>query len=125
MTKKMTKLEAMESAVAMLRDMNEAGEVDGVLEVLEAEVARLSKPKKPTKAQIENAEYADLIEAFYVQIADEEIAYTTAELAEASGLGNLSPQKMTAVMRVLESRGVVEKVDKATNDRARVGYKMA
>lgn len=77
------------------------------------------KNKTETKTQKENKELAKKVADFFENVADNETAYTTAEIGTLLDL-NFTPQKMTAIMKLVEN---VEKVAQATNDKKRVGYK--
>lgn len=80
------------------------------------------KKRSLTKTQKENLVYIEKISAFFFEEADPEVAYTSAEVAQAVGgeIENFTPQKMTALLKQVEN---VEKVDQATNDKKKVGYK--
>lgn len=80
------------------------------------------KKRGLTKTQKENLVYIEKISAFFFEEADPEIAYTSAEIAEAVGdeVANFTPQKMTALLKQVEN---VEKVAQATSDKKKVGYK--
>lgn len=80
------------------------------------------KKRSLTKTQKENLVYIEKISTFFFEEADPEVAYTSAEVAQAVGgeIENFTPQKMTALLKQVEN---VEKVDQATNDKKKVGYK--
>lgn len=80
------------------------------------------KKRGLTKTQKENLVYIEKISAFFFEEANPEIAYTSAEIAEAVGdeVANFTPQKMTALLKQVEN---VEKVAQATSDKKKVGYK--
>lgn len=80
------------------------------------------KKRGLTKVQKENLAYIEKISAFFFEEADPEIAYTSAEVAQAVGdeMADFTPQKMTALLKQVEN---VEKVDQATSDKKKVGYK--
>lgn len=80
------------------------------------------KKRGLTKTQKENLVYIEKISAFFFEEADPEVAYTSAEVAQAVGdeVANFTPQKMTALLKQVEN---VEKVDQATSDKKKVGYK--
>lgn len=82
-----------------------------------------NKKRGLTKTQKENLVYIEKISSFFFEEADPEIAYTSAEVAQAVGdeVANFTPQKMTALLKQVEN---VEKVDQATNDKKKVGYKV-
>lgn len=80
------------------------------------------KKRGLTKVQKENLAYIEKISAFFFEEADPEIAYTSAEVAQAVGdeMADFTPQKMTALLKQVEN---VEKVAQATSDKKKVGYK--
>lgn len=80
------------------------------------------KKRGLTKTQKENLIYIEKISNFFFEEADPEVAYTSAEVAQAVGdeVANFTPQKMTALLKQVEN---VEKVDQATSDKKKVGYK--
>lgn len=80
------------------------------------------KKRGLTKTQKENLAHAEKINAFFFEQADPEIAYTSAEVAQAVGgeIADFTPQKMTALLKQVEN---AEKVAQATSDKKKVGYK--
>ena len=80
-----------------------------------------SKKRGLTKTQKENLVHVEKINAFFFEQADPEIAYTSAEVAEAVGgeIADFTPQKMTALLKQVEN---AEKVAQATSDKKKVGY---
>lgn len=81
-----------------------------------------NKKRGLTKTQKENLVHIEKISAFFFEQADPEIAYTSAEVAQAVGgeIADFTPQKMTALLKQVEN---VEKVAQATSDKKKVGYK--
>lgn len=81
-----------------------------------------NKKRGLTKVQKENLAYIEKISSFFFEEADPEVAYTSAEVAQAVGdeVANFTPQKMTALLKQVEN---VEKVAQATSDKKKVGYK--
>ena len=81
-----------------------------------------SKKRGLTKTQKENLVHIKNISAFFFEQADPEVAYTSAEVAQAIGgeIADFTPQKMTALLKQVEN---VEKVEQATSDKKKVGYK--
>ena len=79
------------------------------------------KKRGLTKTQKENLAHVEKIEAFFFEQADPEIAYTSAEVAQAVGgeIADFTPQKMTALLKQVEN---AEKVAQATSDKKKVGY---
>lgn len=80
------------------------------------------KKRGLTKTQKENLVYIEKISSFFFEEADPEVAYTSAEVAQAVGdeVANFTPQKMTALLKQVEN---VEKVAQATSDKKKIGYK--
>lgn len=80
------------------------------------------KKRSLTKVQKENLIYIEKISSFFFEEANSEVAYTSAEVAQAVGdeVANFTPQKMTALLKQVEN---VEKVAQATSDKKKVGYK--
>lgn len=81
-----------------------------------------NKKRGLTKVQKENLIYIEKISSFFFEEADPEVAYTSAEVAQAVGdeMADFTPQKMTALLKQVEN---VEKVAQATSDKKKVGYK--
>ena len=96
--------------------------VDFINERKEQHEKRTTGKRGLTKAQKENLVHVEKINAFFFEQADPEIAYTSAEVAEAVGgeIADFTPQKMTALLKQVEN---VEKVAQATSDKKKVGYK--
>lgn len=120
-----TKLELFGIVANYLKDNSAEEEL---IEFIEKEVSllenRQTKNKgKKTKLQIENEETAEKIAEWMFSEGDPEVAYTGSELSEAVGL-DVTPQKMTALVSVLEKDGKVVKVPQATNSKVHVGYKV-
>ena len=79
------------------------------------------KKRGLTETQKENLVHVEKINAFFFEQADPEIAYTSAEVAQAVGgeIADFTPQKMTALLKQVEN---AEKVAQATSDKKKVGY---
>lgn len=79
------------------------------------------KKRGLTKTQKENLVHVEKINAFFFEQADPEIAYTSAEVAQAVGgeIADFTPQKLTALLKQVEN---AEKVAQATSDKKKVGY---
>ena len=99
---------------------------DEVVEFIEERKAmhekRVTKSKgKLSKVQKENVELVEQINAFFFEQANPKVAYTSKEVSLAiEGMADFTPQKMTALLKKAD----VERVDKATNDPKKVGYKV-
>ena len=92
------------------------------MQAQEEKTREKAKNRKNVQSKVakENKIVAEMIEAFFEEAADKEIAYTTDEIAEYVETGLNTPQKMTAVMKYVTN---ATRVDKATNEKTRVGYK--
>lgn len=121
----MTKL-TQKQALELVLGMNEVKANSELVEKLEQMLGQVVKKseakatnKKPTKTQLENEE---LKETLFVNLESEFL--TGAELLEKSGL-ELSPQKLTALMKQLVDLGKVEKGEKKVDKSKKVAYKLA
>ena len=121
---KMTVAEKFAKVAEVLTTVKaEAELVDFINERKEQHEKRNTNKKRGlTKTQKENLVYVEKINAFFFEQADPEIAYTSAEVAQAVGdeIANFTPQKMTALLKQVEN---AEKVAQATSDKKKVGYK--
>lgn len=120
------KLTVGEKFEQVLEILKVAKASDEVVEFIEGRKAmhekRATKSKgKLSKVQKENLELVEQINAFFFEQANPEIAYTSKEVSLAiDGMADFTPQKMTALLKKAD----VERVDKATNDAKKVGYKV-
>lgn len=120
---KMTVSEKFEQVLGILKVAKASDEVVEFIEERKAmHEKRATKSKgKLSKVQKENLELVEQINAFFFEQANPEVAYTSKEVSLAiEGMADFTPQKMTALLKKAE----VEKVDKATNDAKKVGYKV-
>jgi hypothetical protein len=126
--KKMTRKEALENAIAITKDyLNSdmwdfsAEQVEETIEVLTKMHEQLTKPRKrsdaPTKTQIMNA---NLAEKCFEAISEKGEPVTTKWITEHVA-GIMTPQKCTAVMKLLVADG---RVTKAKDGKA-VTYEIA
>lgn len=119
---KMTVSEKFEQVLAILKVAKASDEVVEFIEERKAmHEKRATKSKgKLSKVQKENLELVEQINAFFFEQANPEVAYTSKEVSLAiEGMADFTPQKMTALLKKAD----VERVDKATNDAKKVGYK--
>lgn len=120
---KLTVGEKFEQVLAILKVAKASDEVVEFIEERKAmHEKRATKSKgKLSKVQKENLELVEQINAFFFEQANPEVAYTSKEVSLAiEGMADFTPQKMTALLKKAE----VERVDKATNDAKKVGYKV-
>ena len=122
--KKQTVAEKFEAVVKVLTTVGAEQElVDFINERKAMHEKRTSNKKRGlTKTQKENLVHIENISTFFFEQADPEVAYTSAEVAQAVGgeIADFTPQKMTALLKQVEN---VEKVAQATSDKKKVGYK--
>lgn len=120
---KMTVSEKFEQVLGILKVAKASDEVVEFIEERKAmHEKRATKSKgKLSKVQKENVELVEQINAFFFEQANPEVAYTSKEVSLAiEGMADFTPQKMTALLKKAD----VERVDKATNDPKKVGYKV-
>lgn len=120
---KMTVSEKFEQVLGILKVAKASDEVVEFIEERKAmHEKRATKSKgKLSKVQKENLELVEQINAFFFEQANPEVAYTSKEVSVAiEGMADFTPQKMTALLKKAD----VERVDKATNDPKKVGYKV-
>lgn len=123
-SQKQTVTEKFEAAAKLLAAAGAPIElVDFINERKEMHEKRtINKKRGLTKTQKENLVHIEKINAFFFEQADPEVAYTSAEIAQAVGgeIADFTPQKMTALLKQAD----VEKVAQATSDKKKVGYKV-
>lgn len=120
---KMTVSEKFEQVLGILKVAKASDEVVEFIEERKAmhEKRATNSKGKLSKVQKENLELVAQINAFFFEQANPEVAYTSKEVSLAiEGMADFTPQKMTALLKKAE----VERVDKATNDAKKVGYKV-
>ena len=121
---KMTKSEIYRNAAALLEET-----APRYAEILLADADRIdarnekSRGRKyETKDQKENKHLAALVtDMFLTEGIDADHAFDTAEIKTAIGFPELTPQKMTGVMKLVD---VVDKVPNASKNKNHVGYKV-
>lgn len=120
---KMTVSEKFEQVLGILKVAKASDEVVEFIEERKAmhEKRATNSKGKLSKVQKENVELVEQINAFFFEQANPEVAYTSKEVSAAiEGMAAFTPQKMTALLKKAD----VERVDKATNDPKKVGYKV-
>ena len=120
---KMTVSEKFEQVLGILKVAKASDEIVEFIEERKAmhEKRATNSKGKLSKVQKENVELVEQINAFFFEQADPEVAYTSKEVSLAiEGMADFTPQKMTALLKKAD----VERVDKATNDPKKVGYKV-
>ena len=120
---KMTVSEKFEQVLGILKVAKASDEnVEFIEERKAMHEKRATKSKgKLSKVQKENVELVEQINAFFFEQANPKVAYTSKEVSLAiEGMVDFTPQKMTALLKKAD----VERVDKATNDAKKVGYKV-
>lgn len=119
---KITVSEKFEQVANVLKVAKASDELVEFIEERQAMHEKRNSKKKGslTKTQKENVKLVELIDSWFLEEADPEIAYTSQEVALAiDELNGFTPQKMTALIKKAD----VERVDKATSDPKKVGYK--
>lgn len=120
---KMTVSEKFEQVLGILKVAKASDEIVEFIEERKAmhEKRATNSKGKLSKVQKENVELVAQINAFFFEQANPEVAYTSKEVSLAiEGMADFTPQKMTALLKKAD----VERVDKATNDPKKVGYKV-
>ena len=120
---KMTVSEKFEEVLGILKVAKASDEIVEFIEERKAmhEKRATNSKGKLSKVQKENVELVKQINAFFFEQANPEVAYTSKEVSLAiEGMADFTPQKMTALLKKAD----VERVDKATNDPKKVGYKV-
>ena len=120
---KMTVSEKFEQVLGILKVAKASDEIVEFIEERKAmhEKRATNSKGKLSKVQKENVELVKQINAFFFEQANPEVAYTSKEVSLAiEGMADFTPQKMTALLKKAD----VERVDKATNDPKKVGYKV-
>lgn len=110
--KQMTKAQALEMALEKIKEPQE------LVEKLEAMLAQQKKQdnakrnkKGTSKVAKEKAENMDKVRAFFSEMTEQN-ALTLAEIGQAIGLDDATPQKLSAIMKPLVDNDEFEKVTK-------------
>ena len=120
---KMTVSEKFEQVLEILEVAKASDEIVEFIEERKAmhEKRATNSKGKLSKVQKENLKLVEQINAFFFEQANPEVAYTSKEVSLAiEGMADFTPQKMTTLLKKAD----VERVDKATNDPKKVGYKV-
>lgn len=120
MANKKTVVEKFEEVAKVLETVKANPElIEFINERAELHSKRNSKKATTlTKTQKENEKFVAEINDWFFTEANPEVAYTSKEVAEALNY-DFTPQKMTALLKKAD----VERIEKATNDNKKVGYK--
>lgn len=110
--KQMTKAQALEMALESIKEPQE------LVEKLETMLAQQKKQdsakrnkKGTSKVAKEKAENMDKVRAFFSEMTEQN-ALTLAEIGQAIGLDDATPQKLSAIMKPLVDNNEFEKVTK-------------
>lgn len=110
--KQMTKAQALEMALASI---NEPQELVEKLETMLAQQKKQDNAKRnkkgTSKVAKEKAENMDKVRAFFSEMTEQN-ALTLAEIGQAIGLDDATPQKLSAIMKPLVDNNEFEKVTK-------------
>lgn len=122
---KKTKAELFREAAEILVAQNELEHAEFLTAQADQIEASYAKRKDAAKDKVsrvaqENQEYAKQVVDFFNGAAEVEVAYTLGEIADATGLGDLTPQKVSAIMKYVDN---AEKVDKASSNKKKIGFK--
>lgn len=122
---KKTKVEFFREAAAILQEQNQLEHAEFLKSQADQIEASYAKRKDAAKDKVsrvaqENQEYAKQVVDFFNGAAEVEVAYTLGEIADATGLGDLTPQKVSAIMKYVDN---AEKVDKASSNKKKIGFK--
>ena len=112
MEKKITKKEMFAQVIALAQGEEVSVSADEIVAFAEHEIELLNKKAgtKSKKETVNDAENARLMEVIVETLADSEKAMTVSELMTANAeLGELSNQKVSALMKKLVDGGRVQK----------------
>ena len=108
---KMTKVEMFELIKAQLTDDEQIAFIDNEIRMVKARNSRRSS--KPSAKDVENA---DLMAKIVTILTDADAPKTTAQVRESMG-AEFSPQKITALLKKLETTGRVTKTETGNGKR--------
>ena len=119
--KDMVKVEKFEMVVELLKQANAPEQVVEFINNERDMTQRKNERKKngkrkPTKTQLENIEFAKQVTEMFE--AEKDLLLNNQEIGERLGIENATPQKITAIMKL------VENVEKTEKDK-KVAYKKA
>ena len=107
--KKLTKRDRFEMLLTMDEVKADAGMVEFINHEIDLLARKNASDKKPTANQVANDGYKDII--FAELSANPDRLYTVTELIKGvDGLGDLSNQRVSALLRQLKDANAVEKV---------------
>lgn len=113
MTKKeITKAQALEMALEIIKEPQELVEkLQSMLEQQKKQDSAKRNRKGKSKVAKEKAENMDKVRAFFSEMTEKN-ALTLAEIGQAIGLEDATPQKLSAIMKPLVDNNEFEKVSK-------------
>lgn len=112
MEKQMTKVQALEMALEIISEPQELVEkLQAMLEQQKKQDKAKRNRKGTSKVAKEKAENMDKVRVFFSEMT-EKSALTLAEIGQAIGLEDATPQKLSAIMKPLVDSGEFEKVQK-------------
>lgn len=116
--KQMTKAQALELALEIVLMLETQEQPDGLADKLQAMLEQQKKQdsakrnkKGTSKVAKEKAENMDKVRAFFSEMTEQN-ALTLAEIGQAIGLDDATPQKLSAIMKPLVDNDEFEKVTK-------------
>lgn len=110
--KQMTKAQALELALEKIKEPQELVEKLEIMLAQQKKQDNAKRNKKGTsKVAKEKAENMDKVRAFFSEMTEQN-ALTLAEIGQAIGLDDATPQKLSAIMKPLVDNDEFEKVTK-------------
>lgn len=116
--KQMTKAQALELALEIVLMLETQEQPEGLADKLQAMLEQQKKQdnakrgkKGTSKVAKEKAENMDKVRAFFSEMTEQN-ALTLAEIGQAIGLDDATPQKLSAIMKPLVDNDEFEKVTK-------------
>ena len=117
-TKEITKAQALEMALEIAKKVTVQEQTEGLTDKLQAMLDQQKKQdsakrgkKGTSKVAKEKAENMDKVRAFFSEMTEKN-ALTLAEIGQAIGLEDATPQKLSAIMKPLVDSNEFEKVSK-------------
>ena len=112
MEKQMTKVQALEMVLEVVKEPQELVEkLQAMLEQQKKQDKAKRNRKGTSKVAKEKAENMDKVRAFFSEMTEKN-ALTLAEIGQAIGLEDATPQKLSAIMKPLVDNNEFEKVSK-------------
>lgn len=110
--KQMTKAQALAAALEVINEPQELVEkLQAMLEQQKKQDSAKRNRKGTSKVAKEKAENMDKVRAFFSEMTEKN-ALTLAEIGQAIGLEDATPQKLSAIMKPLVDSDEFEKVQK-------------